>query len=371
MDKTFLIFGKAIRINSHDRLISDILEKELSIYPSASELEVSILIDHVYKVDNSGSLSSNPSIHFLTKNGFIYGMGPVVARFYFDAGKVNHVQFSIQPSGFVMRTLRKWMNIQFTSHKEAVGQWLHEHILVPLAFTDPELSVIHASAVQTNKGKTLVFGGTGGVGKTSLEITLCRNEDCSFIADDICIMDKEGSVYPNLAYPKIYAYNIEGNHAVKKAIFKGRGAADKIHFKLHELRGKKFIRRRISPEIFYGKTINTKSPKASFFILFRDQSAEITFEKITTKKAAYLNALVISREYNGFFDHLVWNEYNAIGTEADLNLSYEKVIERGTKVLESGLSVMDECWLVRIPSTIAHTDYQTQMVKRLKEMDLV
>ncbi len=371
MDNTFLIFGKAIRIKSSDVFISAILEKEMSLYPSLLNQDFNILIEQVDKVDVNGILSSNPGIHSFTENGFVYSLGPVVTRFYFEDGELDHIQFSIKHSGLGMRILRKWMNIQFTSHKEAVGQWLHEHILVPLAFTFPEFSVVHASAVQTKEGKTLLFGGTGGVGKTSLEINLCRDHNCSFVSDDICVVDSDGSAYPNLAYPKIYAYNIDGNPKVKKAIFKGRNLADKLQFKLHSLRGKNFIRRRISPEVFYGKITNSKTPISGFFILFRDQSSEISFEKITASKAANLNALVISREYNSFFDHLVWDEYNALAMDSKLKMAFEKILKNVSNNLEKGLSDLDHCYLVRIPSKISHTEYQTQMVSKLKSLGFV
>jgi len=367
MNKTYSIFDKYILIRAEDAFISSILEDELSLYPLVKNQTCDLIVDYVNEIDNSGLISSNPSIHQLTTDGFIYHMGAVIARYYFEDAKVQRITFCIKKSSATMRLVRKWMNMQFTSHKEAIGQWIHEHILVPYAFTNENLALIHASAVRTKSGKTLLFGGTGGVGKTSLEITLCKDHSAAFVSDDICIINGTGEVSPNLAYPKVYGYNIQGDASTEKQIFNGRSLLDKLHFKLHAIRGKQFVRRRISPKDFYGSVINSKTPIDAFLILFRCETEEISFEKITAEKAARLNRLVISREYNVFFDHLVWSSYNALATDRAPYLNYDELIDKNEKVLAQALTTIEKCWLVKIPMKINHRDYQQKMVHGLKE----
>ncbi|MEQ8239492.1 MAG: hypothetical protein RIA69_09790 [Cyclobacteriaceae bacterium] len=368
MNKTYSIFDKKIFIQAKDALISSILEEELSLYPTIENQIPDLVVDYVDELDSAGLISSNPSIHQLTSDGFIYHMGAVIARYYFEDTKVKRIAFTIKKSSTTMRLLRKWMNMQFTSHKEAIGQWIHEHILVPYAFTTENLALIHASAVRTQSGKTLLFGGTGGVGKTSLEITLCKDHSAAFVSDDICIINNEGEVSPNLAYPKVYAYNIQGDAFTKKQIFSGRSLLDKLHFKLHAtIRGKQFVRRRISPKDFYGSVVNSKIPIDAFLILFRCETEEITFEEITPEKAALLNRLVISREYNVFFDHLVWSSYNALASDQAAFLNYDILIDKNEKVLAQALTTVEKCWLVKIPMKINHRHYQQKMVQGLKD----
>ncbi|MEP0369135.1 MAG: hypothetical protein ABJN36_00815 [Cyclobacteriaceae bacterium] len=368
MDNIYSIFGRTIRIISEDREVSSILEKELSLYPRAIDEKIDLTIEQVSDLGKIEPLSTNPSLHKVVKHGFIAALRPLQCEFVFDNDKVVKVRFSIIPAGKVLTFLRKWMNIQFTSHKEGIGQWLHEHILAPLTILDGDLSTIHASAVRTKNGKTLVFGGTGGVGKTSLEMILCKENNCSFVSDDICAIDAHGLVYPNLAYPKIYAYNISGNSEIRKNIFKRRRLTDRLQFRLHELRGKNHARRRVSPQEFYGSVVNSPKPLTAFFILFRDQSETITFEKINSNKAASLNSRVIAREFGTFFDHLMWNEYNLTGLNENLKFESGVLIKSSHEVMIKGLSVPNNSWIVRIPHTIKHDDYKEQMVTRLKEL---
>lgn len=371
MNITYSIFGRAIQIVIEDDSVASILQPELSLYPILVDAQPVLKIEYVDQLDRGEVIATNPSIHSLLKDGFIYGIGPIEARFLFENDEVKHIHFTLKKSGRFMTILRKWLNIQFATHKESIGQWIHEHVLVPYAFCTKDLAVIHASAVQTASKKTLVFGGTGGVGKTSLELALCLGEQCSFISDDICMIDSAGLVSPNLAYPKVYAYNVEGDDSIKSKIFAQRSLLDKFHFKLHELRGKKFSRRRISPLDFYGSVCNEPSLISDFFILFRDQSSEITFEKIHPTQAASLNTHVIFREYNGFFDHITWNQYNAEANDLVPNLDLNTVLERMRTNSEKGFSKASQCWLVRIPLTIPHHEFKHQMVEKLRMLGLL
>ena len=94
---------------------------------------------------------------------------------------------------------------------------MHRELLQqPLNVSD--LSLIHASGVVLSNGKAILLGGTGGIGKTSLELELCLNEKASFLTDDIAVIDKEGFLWPNLSFPKIYGYNLAGNKALKRQL---------------------------------------------------------------------------------------------------------------------------------------------------------
>jgi len=88
-------------------------------------------------------------------------------------------------------------------------------MLIPSIYFNKNLAPVHCAGVSDHENRAILIGGTGGVGKTSLEMELCRNYGCSFINDDISVLDSDGWVYPNLAFPKIYGYNLENNDKVK------------------------------------------------------------------------------------------------------------------------------------------------------------
>ena len=127
--------------------------------------------------------------------------------------------------------------------------------------------MLHSSAVMTpapDKGAVL-FGGTGGVGKTSLEIELCKHHNCSFLTDDIAVISNIGEIFPNLAYSEIYGYNIKGDKKTQKEIFRGKSIVNRFFFWLHSLRGDQYVRRRINPEVFYGN-IQTEEVKIKSYL---------------------------------------------------------------------------------------------------------
>ena len=83
LDSVFFIFGKNISIKCNDKLVSSILADELELYPSGDEMKIDLVLDFVQEIDNQGILSSNPSIHHLTNDGFIFNMGAVIGRYFF------------------------------------------------------------------------------------------------------------------------------------------------------------------------------------------------------------------------------------------------------------------------------------------------
>jgi serine kinase of HPr protein (carbohydrate metabolism regulator) len=141
----------------------------------------------------------------------------------------------------------------YKSNIENITAILYELVLVPLNYFFSDKALVHASSMKNStNGKTVMFGGTGGVGKTSLELLLCRELGYSFISDDIAVIDKKGFVYSNLAYPKIYAYNAEGNQEIENLLFNKRSSIDKLQWKLSKnIRGLNKARRTISPDEIY------------------------------------------------------------------------------------------------------------------------
>ncbi|MEQ8907456.1 hypothetical protein [Ekhidna sp.] len=367
MKQKYLVFGKVIELNTIDSREGKLLHNELSVYPLATQGPVDLQINYVLPVKSGDVIGRNPSTHSLRNDGFDFTMGPVTISYWFEQKDITRIDFSIKRSSTLMSTLNKLMNIQFTNHKEAIGQWFHEFVIVPLGFVLDGRALLHSSAVMTPERKAILFGGTGGVGKTSLEIELCKHQDCSFLTDDISFVSDDGDIFPNLAYPKIYGYNIKGDPKTRKEVFKGKGVINRFFFWLHSLRGDQYVRRRMSPAVFYGKVQNEKVSIQSYLILSKMDVDRIELKPLEVDKALNLSQKVIEREYQTFIDHLVWHDYNSILADKEPIISEKKLLSKNQTILQSALNKIDNIYLVKIPLHLPHAEFKSQMIQVLKD----
>lgn len=372
MKNIYQIFGQNILVNTIAAVEGTTLHDELSSYPTTTATEIDLEINYVGDHEKIPILSSNPSIHKLFEGGFEYTMGPVCIRIFYKDRKPFRIDFSIKKSSKWMQALNKLLNIQFTNHKEAIGQWFHEYILVPYVLNLKDQCLIHSSAVKINNGQAVLFGGTGGVGKTSLEIELCRNRGASFIADDISVVTSDGMIYSNLAYPKVYGYNMKGDKEIRKVVFRKAGMLNKLFFWVHAtIRGDQYVRRRISPESFYGKCETESCEIGAYLILTKAAVNKIELHSIDKSEATDLSDLVISREYSTFFDHLVWHKYNSEISHLQPQLTYEEAITKNREVMLSAFSKIKHLFIVKIPLQIGHAEFKKALISLLEEKEII
>lgn len=371
MERNYRIFGKNIKLNTFDNKGGNLLHEELSVYPVLDTSDYDIQINYVSNIDVKEIISSNPSSHSLAEDSMICQLGSSVVKFYFKGMELNQIDFSLKSSSGFDRAHRKWKSMQYASIYEAIGQVFHELILVPMAFLINEYSVVHSSGIINREGKVVLFGGTGGVGKTSLEMTLCLDHGASFFNDDIAIVDTNGNCFPNFSYPKIYGYNLQGAPELRKRILGNLSLFNKIHYIYRAQKGLNKVRRRVNPVTFYGNTSNKSEKISAFVILFRSNVDSIMFERISAKKAADLNSLIMSSEYNVFLNHLRWHEFNAASQRREIFTNYKSVIEANTLCFEKGLSRIENIYIAHIPKTIGNNIYKREMVSRLKEYQVL
>jgi serine kinase of HPr protein (carbohydrate metabolism regulator) len=79
-----------------------------------------------------------------------------------------------------------------------------------------DVIVIHGSSVYNNN-TGYVFTGSGGSGKTAISTSLISEKNYKFIADDITFLSKDGRLYGNFEFPKIYHYNVKKIPISKKS----------------------------------------------------------------------------------------------------------------------------------------------------------
>ncbi|MBC6425786.1 MAG: hypothetical protein GDA51_04815 [Ekhidna sp.] len=371
MIAAYLIFGQRVRVSTIDSFEGELLHQELSIYPRINDENISLELNYAANSAARAVTSRNPSINALHEDGFSFTIGVVTISYFFSDNNIYRIDFSIRDSSQLLSWINKLLNIQFTNHKEAIGQWFHEFVMVPIGFLKPDNSLLHASAVKSKNG-AILFRGTGGVGKTSLEIELCKNYGCSFITDDIAFLTGDGKIHPNLAYPKIYGYNIKENPTVRKQILHHKGFINKLLFKLHSLRGNQFVRRRIRPDEFYGKVEKQPCRVNSYLILSKENIQNLCIDPLEPSRAITLSQQVIFNEYQSFINHIVWHEYNSLLLEKEPKITRHSIVNENLKVLEKSLSKVS-VFIVSIPLELSPSQelFKKQMIDCLMTNEMI
>jgi hypothetical protein len=340
-----------------------ILNHELRNYPLSEQSH--ILIKEVNEFE-AIIRSSNPSIHIETSEGFIVRSLLIDSYFKFKYDEVYEVEFKINESEGVRSGLRKWVNIQYTNRTENIGQILHEHVLVPLMILRRDRFITHSSGVQFMNKEAVLFGGTGGVGKTSIEIKLCLDLGFNFVADDISVVDQQGSVYPNLNYPKIYAYNLKGNKKLKDILFKNRRLGDSLQWSLKKSFGSDKVRRKVDPELIYNLPLEDKLEVSKYYFLFRSDVDQLTIEEISAEQSTTYSNLIIKNEYSVLYNHLRWHSYNRKALGLDAFVSEVSVDETFAR-LGSLFFNKTANYLLKIPHKMSHKALMEELPVLIKE----
>ncbi len=309
------IFGRNYRIKiqseQRDKIFSN-LNELMKLYPDAETIEDDIVFKIVDHFDQD-IIARNPGSHEETKRGFIIHYSKF--SIHYTKSKDNRLECEILPKiqkNVIMRYLKKLNNIQYDSVPERLAQIITENLLIPSIYFNEDLAPVHSAGIADPDERAILLGGTGGVGKTSLEIELCRNHGCSFINDDISVINGNGQVYSNLAFPKIYGYNLENNDEVKKIIFGTMPLHDKLAWHLkYRFLGPSKVRRKISPDLLYDHILNKKTLLHKYIILMREDVSSISIETVEPHVAADATLQVMKTEYSFFHTHLQWHQYNS------------------------------------------------------------
>lgn len=370
MNLQYRIINKVFRINcTTGKDVELALVELLCLYQKAEESDEPDIIVNITDEEEIVSDFLNPSIHAEIKDGFsILNNASGKISFQRKSGCPLIITFT-PTKDFTNNSLsyRFFNNGEFSSIKDRLSSVFFELILCPSTLFFDDIAMIH-SASFVYGARSISIGGTGGIGKTSLEIDLCYKEDAQFINDDIAFIDKNGFIYPNYARPKIYGYNLTGNKALKDDIFKDRGIWDKLAW-FYKIKRNSIakVRRRIDPKVFNAKKTD-KIKLDYYFLLSRHNDEVLEKQELNTKQAVEQTSNIIRTEYDLFFKHIIWHNYNCelLGKKPIIDIN--KIEEQNRRVLFSGLgSVFIQSIL--IPSTISHKSYISQMkkiVSRLK-----
>lgn len=365
-----------MRVDFDDSEGSRTLEEELSTYPVCmSDDAPDLIFEHLplerlaanrtamatprtTEAGNPVTLH-NPHSHVENENGFTAHFTMASVHYSFEQTELRRIRFYANASEHALvRHARRLVDIQFTSREERSGVIFHELALFPAMYFLRDRALIHASALQGNDEAIVLIGGTGGVGKTSLELHLGLHADYRFVADDVCAVDSDGRVWPSLAYPKIYAYNLVDDDSLRQRVLGSRGVMDRMHWMIRGRLGPSKVRRRVSPAALYDRISTEGGPLGTYAVLVRQSVPDVRSEVIDPARAARMSAAVLETEFAQFNNHLSWHCFNrmALGEEPVTTLG--EVTARWRALFEHAFA-RAQCRLIRIPMRMDHAEFKS------------
>lgn len=350
-----LIFGKKIHFR-FDKSFKSILLPSIELYPNIASGEADVEITIVPEIKR-GFLSRNPS-EFSKGNRTIktrHNKGEV-SWCYDDLNNKLFVEltYKLQPTDFLGK-VRRFRSMEYATEPEIFQQILHEAILVSSMYFFKDRAIIH-SAVLGVDDEAILLAGTGGVGKTSASLSLRKNSRISFIADDIAVLSDHGSVFPNLAWPKVYGYNLS-SYITKQELLEGRGLIDKIQFDFKVKRNPKRVRRKMKPDILYNKYHKEEVQIKKVVYLFRDDCKEMYLTPLDKNLSIEMGIHIMKTEYSKLLhNNLEWDRYNSIALNIKPILKLENVFDNWRDSLSKAF-INVEVQLLHIPFDLPHEDY--------------
>ena len=221
---------------------------------------------------------------------------------------------------------------------------------------------IHASAVERDS-KGLMFAGTGGVGKSSTILELSKYSEYKFVADDICVIDENGRLYGNMAWPKIYGYNITSPE-IKNMALKNRGWLDKMIFELWSKRNPARIRRKVKPDQLFDSVSIDEVQLFELNYIFREKILIMQAQGLNVSDFVKMTKHVMLAEYSNFHNHLRWCEYNSIARGVKPLISM-KVVEQRWESILSKVAERISLRKISVPIDMSAKDFSNSITEYL------
>lgn len=350
-----VIFGEVLELYIAPEAVTLPLSAELSLYPQANADEPPTLRLHCGEHMPS-TLPSCPREHLEAEHGFMIDRPYARGAFARPPGQPLELQFHCKPQRRPLRS--RFRSIQYATRAESAGQILHELVLVPAVHLLSSRVPLHASGVHLPEGGALLLGGTGGVGKTSLELELCLERKCGFLADDISVVAQDGQVWPNLNFPKIYAYNLTNNTALKQRVLPTAMSLDQLQWQwLSHRKGTHRVRRRVSPFKLFPSVTLKPQPLKRYVLLAPYAGNALRLSPIDAELATALSLEVLCTEFATMHSHLRFHSFNRRARGLAPIFSLADILKNWHQLLMNVLSNVD-CRLLEIPVGLQHKDFK-------------
>lgn len=363
----YSIFDKAIQVFYDDSVQSNILRQELEIYPILDpETNIKFRV-HINTIPNEGWIASNPKNYFYFPDGYLSIATTNSKRIKFNNDKTIDCYFKMNGhKSWLRRAIQKTLNKQFHHREESIGQGFHEIVLMGLLVFMEQCFPIHASGFISPAGKSFLIGGTGGVGKTSSEIELCFNRSYTFLADDIAVVDKDGWCYPNLSFPKIYAYNLEGKGDFKNQVLANRGFLEKIHWIVWRSIGLDKVRKRLAPNVIFENHATSKTRLDSYFLLAKSGNSEFKAVDVTTEQAVEMTIKILKNELHTLFQEIRLLELNSNYMKQEQFWSEEKIVDQWRASMTQAFADVN-LKVIQIPKVVNHDDLKSSIANYIEK----
>lgn len=358
------LFGRATVVEVDDSPAAPVLAEELSAYPAASgDPARSIEVTHAAAPTRG---MPNPTSHVELSDGFVARYPNVSVRYRLDARGRPHATIHLAPSvRGLRRARRRWRSIQYATPDEAVGQVVHELAAIPMLYWDDDRVPVHASAVELPAAGMTLIGGTGGSGKTSLAIELCRRHGAAFAADDMSIVGPDGTAYPNLAFPKVYGYNLEGSPELRARVLGSAGRLERWQWAWRGRRvGPAGVRRRIAPALLHDRVVAEPRRIRRYVVLVREDRERIATEPLDAERAASMSLAVLRAEYADHHRHLAWHAFNTLAAGRRPSVDLEARFA-AWQVTLAGVLATVECLAIRVPTGMGATPMRARLALEL------
>lgn len=357
----YIIAGKKyLFINKDREELTPLLCELLGSYNKTSDDNCDITIEFTKEILSQRVKYKNPKIHTELEYGFAFPSNFGQIAFLKKKSKPK-IMIQLNSSFYKNSSFSKFVtNGEFSSLHDKLSSILFEMLIVPSTFFFDDLAIIHSAGVLSQSNEAILVGGTGGIGKTSIEIELCFYGDYRFINDDIGIIDSHGNIYPNYANPKIYGYNLEGYPKLKKTIFRNRSFLDVFAWRYKLKRnGIAKVRRKVSHKIF-NSVLDQKMSLSTYFLLSRHDGHEIIISSLSPHDAAIETQNIIETEYSEILKHFRWHSYNRHMEDEDPVIDIVRLSRKKIDLLTSAFSD-SRIMKALVPEEIKHDDYLSKM----------
>ena len=280
-------------------------------------------------------LSVNPSDHKEFSDGFS-AYFPPWGDLVWHTGPTVNVDFHLTRFIASRNILFKLVDRECNFPYQYITAILHELVLIPtvLLFFD-EVVPIHGSAIINKDKEVFAFSGTGGSGKTYLEMSLILKDNYGFFSDDMLLISNHCSAFANYQFPKIYQYNVKQFNLLNKFIVESYSTLNKLQWHLYPRIPYigKLCRRLLDPRRISNIDLADTGTLKNFYFLFKTKNVnKIEKKVIDCTTASSLSYDIIKSEYHKIFHHIGYHKMNRsllgmpeLTNETELRKKYTRV----------------------------------------------
>jgi len=354
-----IIFGKCYAFSGeavHERHLAECL----ALYQDAGDAAPQVAIRIMHALPPRVPAAINPKSHRTFARGMLTSFPPADVYWGWSDDGCLEIDVALKVRQGVKHGIKKLLSTEFASELELLEKVLHEFVLVPSTYFFDDVAPIHAACV-TVDGVACLLAGTAGVGKSAAMIALRQNHRVGFVSDDIVIASSAGpQVYANMAWPKIYGYNCNGD-TLKGELLAGRGWVDRTQFRIKSRMDSASARRMIRPDRVYHHVESAPVALSRLYYVIREDVPGIRVAALDAANAVDMTIDVVRAEYSIFHDHLHWERYNALATGTAPMLTMDRVIANWRSALAKCFAGV-ACFKVSIPFDMDQLAYRAGMV---------